>query len=552
MEENMLMDNRSLEMRIMFDPNWGWKGHHIILIGEILFLTTGVVLLKSKSLERLIDWVPELQWNFFEEDFDRHTIVMNALIPPIILEGSYKLYSKELLFQIFGIMCFAMVGTIFCIASVGSGIYFLEKGLGFKESLLLATIVSAVDPVTVLAIFDQLQVSQSLYVLIFGESLLNDGVTLAAFESLKSMTMTKEEIPNGIFALGLLSVLTKTLGGGLIGAMGGMLSGIFAKLVSSQTFQGIPLVLISYASFMISETLSFSGIVGIIVCGLMQRRYAFQNLRSKSRYSLVRLIRFIATTGEAVIFILLGGEACEISWKTVDLIFIVSVILLCSYHPKHLFVIAYGGLRGAMSFVMIKTLLAEMSGVIRDPNLFREATLGVVLFTIYVLGGTVRLLASALKLNSSSEIPADRLLSIILDRITQHATAGMETIWAEGSDEYIPGLKPSSYLTSDMCIPSFQRLKSLKLRSIASEDLTNGSEEDKKTTINLNIFPEPLKFQKDGSKVDLMHPLDDSEESIPLSPSEVTWLKKLRLRRKMESIKLDSGSGGSLYSMDEN
>lgn len=48
----------------------------------------------------------------------------------------------------------------------------------FLDCLLFGSIISATDPVTILAIFGEQNLDLSLYSLIFGESVLNDAVSL--------------------------------------------------------------------------------------------------------------------------------------------------------------------------------------------------------------------------------------------------------------------------------------------------------------------------------------------------------------------------------------
>lgn len=48
----------------------------------------------------------------------------------------------------------------------------------FIDCLLFGTLISATDPVTVLAIFSELHVDVNLYALMFGESVLNDAVAI--------------------------------------------------------------------------------------------------------------------------------------------------------------------------------------------------------------------------------------------------------------------------------------------------------------------------------------------------------------------------------------
>jgi len=50
------------------------------------------------------------------------------------------------------------------------------------ECLIFGSTLSATDPVTILAIFNQYKVDPKLYTVIFGESLLNDAVSIVMYE----------------------------------------------------------------------------------------------------------------------------------------------------------------------------------------------------------------------------------------------------------------------------------------------------------------------------------------------------------------------------------
>ena len=54
--------------------------------------------------------------------------------------------------------------------------------LGLIECLVFGSTLSATDPVTILAIFNQYKVDPKLYSIIFGESLLNDAVSIVMYE----------------------------------------------------------------------------------------------------------------------------------------------------------------------------------------------------------------------------------------------------------------------------------------------------------------------------------------------------------------------------------
>ncbi|KAK4810102.1 hypothetical protein QYF61_008078 [Mycteria americana] len=121
-------------------------------------------------------------------------VFFNILLPPIIFYAGYSLKRRHFFRNLGSILAYAFLGTAISCLVIGSVVYgcvALMKVTGqlggdfyFTDCLLFGAIVSATDPVTVLAIFHELQVDVELYALLFGESVLNDAVAIVLSSSI--------------------------------------------------------------------------------------------------------------------------------------------------------------------------------------------------------------------------------------------------------------------------------------------------------------------------------------------------------------------------------
>lgn len=113
-----------------------------------------------------------------------------CLLPPIILDAGYFLPIRPFMENIGTILMFAVVGTLWNAFFIGGLLYAVCQiqpanpselhGLELLPCLLFGSIISAVDPVAVLAVFEEIHINELLHILVFGESLLNDAVTVVS------------------------------------------------------------------------------------------------------------------------------------------------------------------------------------------------------------------------------------------------------------------------------------------------------------------------------------------------------------------------------------
>ncbi|NWW38299.1 SL9A4 protein, partial [Panurus biarmicus] len=110
------------------------------------------------------------------------------LLPPIILEEGYFMPTRPF-FENFGsILWWSVLGSLLNSFGIGLSLYgvcqieaFGLTDLNLLQNLLFGSMISAVDPVAALVVFEEASVNEQLYMMIFGESLLNDGITVVSF-----------------------------------------------------------------------------------------------------------------------------------------------------------------------------------------------------------------------------------------------------------------------------------------------------------------------------------------------------------------------------------
>lgn len=113
-----------------------------------------------------------------------------------------------------------------------------EHDIHFVEVLTFATLISAVDPVAVLAIFEDLHVNKPLYFIVFGESLFNDAVVITVYNvMLAVVSPANTAVPLSVGATigkGVIKFFVVLLGGVAIGLAFGVITCFVTRFTKHQ------------------------------------------------------------------------------------------------------------------------------------------------------------------------------------------------------------------------------------------------------------------------------------------------------------------------------
>ncbi|KAF7211424.1 transcript variant X2 [Nothobranchius furzeri] len=274
-------------------------------------------------------------------------------LPPIILDTGYSMPNKLFFTNLGGILIHAIIGTCWNAASLGLSLWGCQIGgamgdlnVGLLQYLLFGSLIAAVDPVAVLAVFEQVHVNEVLFIMVFGESLLNDGVTVVlfnvfnAFVTLGGPRINAAEIIKGISEtfLGSNSFLTRSVylglicclfpvsffvvafGGSLVGFVFGLLFALLSRCTKNiQIIEPGFLFILGYLAYLTAEMLSLSAILSIVFFGVCCQKYINANMDENSVRTMKCAVKVFANGAETMIFVFLGISAIDKSiwvWNT--------------------------------------------------------------------------------------------------------------------------------------------------------------------------------------------------------------------------------------------
>ena len=354
-------------------------------------------------------------WLAFKEEF-----FFLFLLPPIIFESGYSMDPKPF-FRNFGAICsYAFIGTFVSTVLVGAFMYCagklgLAQELNLLDSTLFGALISATDPVTVLAIFSQVRVNEDLQALVFGESVLNDAVAIVLYRSLLKFKTSEVSFHACMEALGMFGGIFA--GSWFIGTGVALGSALFFKYGSFRAppndehgsiLEASMLLSWPYMAYMFAEGLELSGIVAILFCGITMSHYTVHNLSRHARTVLSAFFKCLANLCETFVFIYMGSSTflARENWKLGfgfwSLIAIVLARaahvfpltqLLNMFRPAHQRIpgtharmLWFAGLRGAIAFSLALGASKEI-GPERGAMLL-SATLLTIVLTVLIIGGS--------------------------------------------------------------------------------------------------------------------------------------------------------------------
>ena len=331
-------------------------------------------------------------------------LAVTILLPGLVFEAAYRLDAVELRRTFGGVALLAIPGVI-VVAAVVAVVLHNAAGLPLVEAFIVGAIVSATDPVAVVATMRQLHAPPRLVTLIDAESLFNDGTAVLVYAigigALSEGHSLSEDAV--VFVVGIVASVA-------IGAAAGWLIARVAALTTDHLIELTLTLLAAYGTYVVADLVHQSGIISVVVAGIVTGTYGRRvGFSPRAREAIDTVWEFLAFVLTAVAFLLIGlaiplgtlrDAALPIAWGVIAVLagraLVVYGLLGGASRVAHrlgaarrmplswLHVMNWTGLRGAVAMALALSLPSDVP----ERTLLQGTTFGIVLFTVLVQGAT--------------------------------------------------------------------------------------------------------------------------------------------------------------------
>ncbi len=343
-------------------------------------------------------------------------LILLIFLPALLFEAAWNLRLEHLRENLTPILLLAVPGVV---VSVGIAGTVLHYGIGWPwaTALLFGAIISATDPVSVLALFKKLGLPKRLNTIVEGESLINDGTAVVVFKIILALAAgaTLASSTGGLLMDSLREFIKVVFGGLAVGAIIGLTASALTARFDDHLLEITLTTIAAYGSYLGAEGLHVSPVIAVLTAGLIIGNYGRRaGMSPTTQVAVNSFWEYAAFVVNSLVFLLVGLEtqlgamfahSRTIAWGVLALL-LSRVVAVYGLMPlvnritkpvpfRWMHVLFWGGLRGSLSIALALSL--PMSLPYRTE--LTMLVFGAVVFSLLAQGLTVAPLLKWLRLN---------------------------------------------------------------------------------------------------------------------------------------------------------
>ncbi|WP_379966729.1 cation:proton antiporter [Epilithonimonas sp. UC225_85] len=413
----------SFSVLIVLASVFAYINHRVLKLPSAIGIMVIAIIVSVTLVASGDNFLPKTTTHLTEliNSFDFTEVLMGAMLNFLLFAGGIHINIKDLREQFGPVLIFSTVGVIISTFAVGFGTFYLLPLVGiqlpFIYCLVFGALISPTDPVAVLSILKQANVSKSLETKVAGESLFNDGMAVVVFTVVLQLAIGKEVALN-VESIGLL-LLREAGGGLLLGVLLGLSASRAMRVVDDYIISVLITLSVVMGGYLIAHEMHISAPLAMVAAGLFMGNFSESfKMKSETQDYLIKFWELIDEIMNAVLFLFIGFELLLIKDLNEYLvaggicilivliarwiaIFVPTKFMAFKYRfsPQTVKVLVWGGIRGGVSIALALSIPQNEYN-----KIIISITYCVVVFSIVVQGLTIGKVANPKKIATEEKV----------------------------------------------------------------------------------------------------------------------------------------------------
>ncbi len=401
--------------------------------------------------------------------------VLYVFLPILIFDAAYEMNLHVFKKTLFNASLLAGPGLVICMlltaAFIMLGVAIFPEGAGnwgWTYALMFGGLISATDPVAVVALLQELKTSRRFSTLVDGESLLNDGTGIVCFMLFYSTFIGKTITMGPVLFFCWVCVASAAIGY----FIAKITLAFIIRVCKDETLQNCIMIIAAYITFILAQkAFDVSGVIALVVFGHIFSQSGRPLLKPKVNEFMGKFWGFLAHIANTLIFLIVGiiiATKVNVTWKNILVVFLLYIalnviryIMIAVLSPiirksgyglsfKESIILGWGGLRGAlgMSMALMVCYTPSIPEDVRNDILLYTA--GVVTLTLCINATTSKWLLGKLGLIKRESQARMKMEQRVNEKIRQSNIEKLEMLRKE------PALAGTDWVKVASCIPQEQ------------------------------------------------------------------------------------------------